>query len=109
MFGGSLYSADKAGSTYPDVNGFAASRTKHDIKDKPDPGPVADKPSKKLNPHPVATAAIPKYLPDGGRRKARDVASDQRVCLYRTSLSGESLIDAWCYVEGKNRDPGTRG
>ena len=79
--GGVLMSADKSGLSHPDVNGFAIGRSKRDttVKDLPDL---------------VAADDIEKYLPNGARRRASDVASEQGVGIKATALNGDSFIDA---------------
>ena len=74
-------SADKPGLSHPDVNGFVIGRSIH------------DKTAKEL-PDQVAADPIPKYLPGGARRRALDVAKDQRIQFHPTAGGGDSPIDA---------------
>ena len=82
-----MMSADKPDSSVPHANHFMIGRSSASKKARM-----------------TSNDSIPKYLPDGNRRKAADVASELNMRLLPTDMTGDCFIDAFAYYEIKLRD-----
>ena len=86
--GGKLLSADKPDVSVPEANHFVIVRSAA--------GQIALDTSEHLT--------TPRYLPNGGRRKAADVALYLGWRLQLTVCQGDCLIDALAYWDNQPRD-----
>ena len=86
--GDKLLSADKPGVSVPDANHFVIGRSAH--------GKQALDTSEHVS--------APRFLPDGSRRAASDVALDLYWRIMPTVCQGDCLIDCLAYWTQKSRD-----
>ena len=96
--GGVMMSADEPGSFVPDMNHFMIGRTKEGKVPKVQvTADYSIKGGSVAKVKVTAESIIPKLMPDGGRRKAADVARDLHLSLRPTNITGDCLIDAVAY------------